>query len=423
VAAPGDTDSDDEFDFESFVPDDDVFEGARQGLNDEFSEARRTTENPERRKRIAIIRTSDRISYRRCRRKWNWSHSSRGNLQMRSGHGPFWLGTGMHFAFEDFHGHRRWDHPRDALTAYYSATKNSGADLPFDVEDLYHLGLNMLDYYEVWLEGREELKTYVVNGEPQVEVNFFIDIPKEHLLKAGCPQEVLDLYDVIYYSVTIDRVIIDAYGRLWTVEYKSAKQYAWMHLDTDPQVTAYHWAAQHKYPEMEIAGTIYQQHKKQILKPPKFVASTGTYSTSKSQKTSYALYLGALRNLFGNDHNKYPDANRRFLEYIQTQETQQSDSLIRRDEVERNSDQSKSEYQKILWEVSEMINPNTPLYPNPTRDCSWDCKAFVGACIGMDAGEDWSNILRDETMSRTAPETYWRRHLRYPEQNEKQRFY
>lgn len=399
------------FDPSLFSEEVDLFDGARDALDLRLANKKELKDEG---KRIAVIRTSDRINYRRCRRRWNWSHSSRGNLQSASASAPLWLGTGLHFCFEDFHGYRYFKHPRDALSAYLRACKKANSPIPDDVEDNLDLGRNMMDYYELWLESRDPLKTLVEGeGEPQVEANFHIEIPKEDLSPYIRHHTILDRIDQILYSITIDRVTIDPFGRLWAVEYKSAKRYEWFHLDTDPQVTAYAWGMHLRYPDYEIAGTVYQQHKKQTLQPPKFLSSTKQFSTSKGQKTSLALYVGALRNLYGSSESKWPEDNRRFVEFLKTQESDIEDSLIRRDFVERSPAQIQAEYRKMLPEIAEMLDPNLPLYPNPTRDCSWQCP-FNTACVEMDQGGDWFHLLHGNTMSRTAPQTYWRDHLILP---------
>jgi hypothetical protein len=107
-----------------------------------------------------------------------------------------------------------------------------------------------------------------------------------------------------------------------------------------------------------------------------------------------------------------------FLEYLREQETQDSDELIKRDYVERNQQQIENEYKKILMETGEMINPATLLYPNPTRDCSWDCQQFQAACVGVDSGEDWQQELNQNTMQRDQKGTNWRQHLQLPQQQD-----
>jgi len=365
---------------------------------------------------IAIIRTSDRTTYRRCRRKWNWSQASRGNRRSKSESGPFWLGTGMHFAFEDYHGYHRFDSMVDSLKAYASATQKTQLDLPSDLDELLQLGCGMLDYYESWLATREPLQTLWIDGVPQVEVPVIIEIPKEDLLRAGCPERVLSLYSHIYYSATLDRVTIDSYSRLWLCEYKSAKNYQWFHLDTDQQVTSYSWTLTIKYPNYAIAGCCYQQHKKRAPKSPDWVASRKMFSTSKSQKTTYALYKTALINAFGPTQLRWPEPNRLFLDYLTQNEALEGDFLIKRDYVERNEHQIRNEYRKMLLEISEMLDPETRIYPNPTRDCRWDC-TFQVPCIHIDDGSDWKYELDSNFIERTAEEVQWRKYIIYPHLN------
>src|SRR5690348_3014935 len=72
--------------------------------------------------RVAIIRTSDRSNFRRCRRRWNWQSHLRGNLTPIETASPLWFGSGFHYALEDFHGPRKFQHARDAFKAYVLAT-------------------------------------------------------------------------------------------------------------------------------------------------------------------------------------------------------------------------------------------------------------------------------------------------------------
>jgi hypothetical protein len=145
--------------------------------------------SPELVKRVAVIRTSDRLSFKRCRRKWGWQSHLRHNLGPHQKASPLWLGSGIHFALEDFHGLRQFGgFPRpdpsnykvsQAFKAYVRATyKQSKETLPDDWQDLTELGVGMMDYYQFqWLKYRDPLTTLVVDGVPQVEVNFRIPVP------------------------------------------------------------------------------------------------------------------------------------------------------------------------------------------------------------------------------------------------------
>lgn len=59
-------------------------------------------------------------------------------------------------------------------------------------------------------------------------------------------------------------------------------------------------------------------------------------------------------------------------------------------------------HQRVLSEIADIrvleallesgADPVTTAYPNPTRDCSWDCD-FLPLCGSMDDGSDWQGLL------------------------------
>jgi len=306
---------------------------------------------------------------------------------------------------EDYHGHRLFDTPAEAFSAAVKASRRAegrSGSLPSDHEELLELGIGMCNYYQEWLGYRDPLVTLEIGGIPQVEVNFQIPIGLDDAFLARCN------FDRAVYTGTIDRVVVDDEGRLWLVDYKTAKAIQTDHLDTDPQITAYCWAAQKIY-SMPVAGFIYQQHRKVVPHEPAFLASSKMFSIAKNQMTTHTLYRVALLKLYGSIASA-PEPNVQFLNYLATQEDQKRDSLIRRDFVERNQAQIDSEEIKITLEAYEMLNPDLPLYPNPTRDCSWDCD-FRLPCMHLDSGLDWNSELEASTTEREEDSKSWRMHL------------
>lgn len=351
---------------------------------------------------IACIHTSDRIAFKRCRRKWNWSSKLRQNLELQVSPGPLWLGSGFHYAMEDFHGYNKYKSPHAAFAAYVNAWKKLGAHrMPEDHDELEQLMFSMLDYYEGWLQGRDTLKTFVYNDKPQVEVTFEVPLPIE-----GAYDVDGKLYDAVHYVGTIDKVVIDEDDRLWLLDYKTAKMFSTTHFDTDPQVTAYCWVASVLYPGYEIAGFIYQQHLKEIATPPQ-VLKTGRISVNKQQRTTHRLYKDALLNLYGSI-DKAPTDNLAFLNELALQETSDMDRFIRRDYIERSQAQIESEGEKIILEACDMLDVNLPLYPNPTRDCAWDC-SFQAPCLMLDCHDDFEAELNNSYVLRNDPSNQWRK--------------
>src|SRR5690625_880736 len=112
-----------------------------------------------------VIRTSDRIQFKRCRRKWAFSSNLRGNLTY-SGESPapLWFGTGFHFALEDFHGYNRFGDPFKAFQAFAAASetadrKSGTSTVPTDLDELLELAKEMFRHYGDWQENRREFET------------------------------------------------------------------------------------------------------------------------------------------------------------------------------------------------------------------------------------------------------------------------
>jgi len=184
------------------------------GADEKLEELTGVTVTP----RTAIVRTSDRMNFKRCRRRWHWSSHMRQNLAPREAASPLWYGSGFHFAMEDFHGLRQYPHPIAAFEAYVKATygqaKGSNRALPTDWPELVALGRGMLGYYaDTWLVVRDPLKTFIWEGKPQVEVNALVPLPINH-----------PSYDQVLYACTLDRVTEDDNGDLWILDYKTAKR-------------------------------------------------------------------------------------------------------------------------------------------------------------------------------------------------------
>lgn len=358
--------------------------------------------------RVAILRTSDRNNFKRCRRRWHWSSHLRMNLGKKEAASPLWFGSGFHFALEDFHGHKKYANPAEAFDDYVRATyrmaKGNNRLLPFDWPELVKLGRGMLHYYaDLWLVAREPLKTFVHNGVPQVEVNALVPLPFKN-----------EWYDEVYYGLTMDRVVEDEDGWLWIVDYKTAKRIQTQFFQTDPQISSYCWAASRLY-NKPIRGFIYQQHRKDLPVDPRVLAS-GRLSTAKDQLTTHRHYRRCLIRQYGAVANA-PSTNVDFLNWLEEQETSTQDKFIRRDFIYRNQHQIESEGAKILLECEDMLNKDLPLYPTPTRECGHLCD-FNSACISLDDGSDWEEELRIGFKSRDQDFESWRKYLVGPKGSE-----
>ncbi len=340
--------------------------------------------------RIAAIHTSDRGSFKSCRRRWSWgSHLGMG-LEPFQKASPLWFGTAIHFALEQYHGHNPYGTPKAAFMDFVRSSRIIAPDrLPPDHVYLTELGQGMCDYYLTWLSTRDPLQTYVVNGVPQIEVQFEIELPFEPdtLARWG--------YDKVVYRGTMDRVVyVPEYDAIRVCEYKTAARIEDLHLPTDPQVNAYLWAASVIY-DKPVLGVVYQQHLKDLPKEPRILKS-GAISTDQKQATTHTQYREMLKSLYGSVQGAPPSAIET-LNYLLTKEGPDGDRFIFRSWSSRNQHQHEAEGVKILLEVAEMLEPTTAMYPHPTRfQCTW-CP-FEQPCLNLDDGSDWESLLADDKL-------------------------
>lgn len=360
-----------------------------------------------------VIHTSDRSTFRRCRRQWSFSSPLMRNLTPGDGNKSIhlWLGSGFHFALEDHHGHNKFGHPATALEAYYEAFDEISR--PTGADEMIAMGMGMLDYYLEWSKapGRLKFQTLWLNGEPMVEKSFELEIAE---LTAYAKE--LGIAEQVTYHGTIDRIVVDTEGRWWLEDYKTAATIDTKKLLTDSQISTYLWAAE-QYLDHEIAGMIFTQFLKDVPKGPKEI--TGGFSKDKRQKTPHLYYREALMNRFGSIPPEYLD----ILDELASRECAEGNKFIRRDRVERNNEAKESTYDHIIQEGMDMLDQlrkDRParLYPNFTRDCAWDC-SFRQYCIAMDEGHDFEDMLEDNfelrNESAKGEKEPWRDKISWPQ--------
>lgn len=352
------------------------------------------------------IRTSDRSAYKRCRRKWDIYSPIRQNLEYNGVANALWWGSGVHFALEDYHGYKKFPDIPAALDAYAAAFPDD--ERPMEWQDILDQAKAMMDYYVQWLKPRNEYKTLVLKGIPQVEVQFELLLPITNS-RGGSEQ--------ITYHGTLDRVVceINNPDRWWIEDYKTAAAIDIAKLETDGQITAYLWGAEQHY-QHHIEGVLYTQISKSPPEYPRMLTKGGI-STDKRQRTTHSLYRSALLEL--HPDGKFPNQYIEFLNDLAGQETMEGTKFIRWDKVTRNEMAKTNFFYNMLPEATEMIDPLTPIYPNPTRDCAWDCSAR-SICLAMDDGGDASSMLADEFKLRTEGKDPWRKRIKWPNQTQEQ---
>lgn len=401
------------------------------------------------------IRTSDRRTFRRCLRKWDFQSSLRGNWQ-HSGTEQninFWFGSAIHFSMEDYHGENKFGDPRKAFWAYYQAFPAD--ELPFGAEAHYELGMSMLSYYLTWYKRHNDVTDFETayvdkethqlydphqvkktdNMEYGVEQSFILPLDvwvaidvDGHIVKAYYNEDefeqtedvlingaVCNIVPICYHG-TMDRIVCDKYGRYWILDYKTAKGADTNKLDTDDQISAYLWAFE-KWFGIKPYGFIYLQLTKEAVQEPRRLKN-GDLSVDKKQKTTYSLVKQEIINDYGAVKNA-PDKLIQFLNHMATLESPEGDRFIRWDFVKRTPEQIESTEQHILGELKMMLWPDLYCFPSPTRDCIWDCP-YRELCLSMDrqdneACEAFMADFEQRPRNEDGNLDPWRENLPWPE--------
>ena len=368
------------------------------------------------------IRTSDRRTFRRCLRKWDFQSSLRGNWQHigTEQNINFWFGSAIHFSMEDYHGENKFGDPRKAFWAYYQAFPTD--ELPIGAEVHYELGMAMLSYYLTWYKRHNDVagfETALVDPETHqlynphqvkktdkmeyaVEQSFILPLNtyvavdangniRKAFFNVQDPSCISFTYNgvecnivPICYHGTMDRIVCDKYGRYWVLDYKTAKGADTNKLDTDDQISAYLWAFE-KWFGIIPYGFIYLQLTKEAVQEPKRLKN-GELSVDKKQKTTYSLLKQEIINDYGTV-NAAQDKLNQILNHMATIEFPEGDGFIRWDFVKRTPEQIRSTEEHIMGELHHMLWEDLYCYQAPTRDCIWDCPCR-DLCLALDRKDE-----------------------------------
>ncbi len=352
------------------------------------------------------IHTSDRNSFLRCRRKWDWQSISRRGLQSKGNiPAPLWFGSGFHFALEDYHGLQHFTTPYEAFCAYADAF--SKEQLPIETDELLMLAKGMLEHYAVWEERRERLTTLWAPTSSQEQLNPLVEydwrLPIPGLFNVRGQQ--------VYAAGTFDRIAHDESQRLWVVDYKTAASFNVAKQETDIQITNYTWAATTIF-GTRFEGCIWQSHLKATPALPEPLKSGGL-SVNKQQRTTHALYREALAKIYpGRPSSEWDPKYVEFLNHLSEQEHENADRFIRRDFVRRNEAQLLNEVRNLYAVATDMLDPNISIYPHFTPDCAWDCP-FQTACFATEDDADPESILTSN-FEPLKEWNGWRKKIKYP---------
>jgi hypothetical protein len=391
---------------------------------------------------IIPIHTSDRGTFKRCRRRWNWSSPMRNNyvprIDMQGVSMPLWFGTGVHYALAQYYSPALKRDPVETFNWWWQLQMHGGrigeelldlsydrhpklvdeATLFYDVKGLYdlhpdpnseifdehyELGLGMLKFYREYAERNDNFAVIVEEhtfSVPVIDRNgniFFARDPRDGVLKE------------VHIRGTQDAIIQDLEtGQFGILEHKTAiridEDYH-RKLEKDEQCTTYMYAAEReaKLYDLEyekISFVLYNALRKAYPKPPTELKN-GLFSVNRQTECTTIDMLQDFIDSRG--IQVIVDSDEKLTGYVDYVREAGDRQFIERNHVRRNRAEIESCGERIYMEAVDMLNPDILIYPNPTGD--WSCLncIFRAPCIATDDGSNAQMLLDDQF------ETNWTR--------------
>jgi hypothetical protein len=384
------------------------------------------------------IHTSERLSFRACRRRHHWLFVDRWYPQTTPK--PLEFGSAFHKAMETWYDPDLWGkdaETRETLTllAFKNMTLeqkgkylslNDGqidAELDQDFKERIELGEGMIRYH-----CRKVSPKLDSNLKPlKVEIEFEVPIldPDGNNMWCKCDncwklftkhfnadpedtsQKVSWLGLPVTYGGRIDCLMEDEFGRLWIVDWKTAARLSGQEeqdvpdefIMLDDQITSYCWALW--VLGLPIAGFIHHEMKKAFPlepEPNKQQRKGCWYSVNKQQNTSYDMYVETVGE--GDPTGLASGAYDDFLAWLK----EEGPRYYSRKNVSRNEAELRNAGFNIWQEAMDMVDPNLRIYPSPGRFGCTFC-AYRQPCIGMNRDEDVEYMFLSNFEKRTR--RYW----------------
>lgn len=339
-----------------------------------------------------VIRTSDRLAFKRCRRAWNWSSYQRENLRPIVVPKPLHFGIAWHEGMATYYDPSFWHLSRKEATemavARFLATTleqkqhylDIEADLPYDLEVEFNervtLGVAMMRHYGKWAPTVDRFTP--IRIEQEFEVPIMYQGKQLMCVCHGWP---------VFYRGRLDGIVQDEFGYYWILEHKTAaKLGSTNHLVLDEQCGSYACAL--KSLGMSVKGIIYNEAVKEVPRVPTKLVSRRQgrlFSVNKSQRTTFDVYLSALI-----EEGENPQLYEDILNFYR----EQGNPFFRRTQIYRNAHELEALGEQIALEALDILDPNLRIYPNPNwLSCGW-C-SYREPCIMMNEGSDYEFVLKE----------------------------
>jgi hypothetical protein len=357
------------------------------------------------------IRTSERRSFRACRRRWNWAYIQ-GYVPLEEPK-PLEFGRAFHVAMETIYDPETWDlttaddKRRLAKAAFVreceiqrkSYLEETGETrLDFELKDDYDqrivLGCGMIDYYIDYVHKVHDEWFRPVKVEVEFEVPI-TDEKGEAVLCNNSPRcgQIHSNPDVVVHGGRIDAIVEDLiFGGYWIFDWKTAASLraTFDILETDDQICTYCWAARDKL-NIDIRGFVYAEIRKDYPRPPKELKRPRNgckFSTDKTMATTGAVYR---EHVIEHDRDAFEaGCYDEFLYWLENdKDAAKFHQWIK---IKKTPTQLRNIGVNVSLEAQDMVDQNLRMYPSAGRFSCPTC-AYRVPCGARFNDEDYLYTL------------------------------
>jgi hypothetical protein len=351
-----------------------------------------------------LIGPSERESFKRCRRQWDFGARGRRHLEPDRPPSVIDFGRAIQDALAVYYFPGMWDWQRSvvlpiALDGFVKSMRRqrdaAAAHGPLAPEQArawdehLDLGTAVLRRYFEWAPSVDRFAPI------RVETDFEIDVPDpEH------PERGLTTADgqAVRYGGRVDLLAVDEHDAYWVVQHRVTTELpdGTGHLLLDESSVAACWAWELFYLGMGITGTVYNE------------LSTAEPPPSAPAPRSRWAFFGHPR---GGLAQHEPSGGGRAIPYhrrayAQAREPEVAERVrqttgagFRRTWVRRGPDEVARMGAKVTLEALDMVDPGLRLYPSPAPEACARCD-FVAPCVALDAGAEVETALAAEYRER-----------------------
>lgn len=358
------------------------------------------------------IHTSDTATFKKCRRRWDWTSPGRGNLRQKTSMAGInfnlAFGTAIHDSLEFYYdGHnglneeglRTEDDVVKHFKKYWTnlgkqvKKKNEGwwTENKEEFEHHLELGEGMLRYYIPWAMEHDDFRVIALEHSFKVDTG----------LRARNPHtgHVLPVFYCGRMDMIVQKVSTGTYG---IVDHKTSSRHEdedyKAKLEMDEQVTRYMWAAELEAEQQDleykrIDFVYYNVLFKGYPSPPS-ITSRGVLSIDRqNESTTAELFAAAVMADEGLQY--WIKTNEKAQAYYDWLREVGVRRFIHREEVFRSRKELQANMQNAVWEIEDMLRMDLHIYPNATGD--WYCIKcpFRGPCIAANDGSDVDYMLSE----------------------------